>query len=199
MSVFIPRISDPVLEWLSSNHYSTHVFLARGRSGGVWLVEKNGKRFAAKIEHRKSRRMNMVEKEARLLQMANEVNVGPKLMEYNVEAGIIVMEYVDGLPLSKWIDGWKSKDKIKMVLNNLFEQAKRLDDAGLDHGQLGGKLHNILVDRQENVTIIDFEKASYVRKVRNVSKLREVLEGGYSLHSKKILSIWPLVEREMRF
>ena len=49
-----------------------------------------------------------------------------------------------------------------------------MDEIGLDHGQLAGKGRNILV-RKNRPVIIDFEKASQVRKPGNFSQLKSFL------------------------
>ncbi len=190
MSIVLPTLSLSSREWLEKNEYFHPSFVARGRSAGIWKVEKNGKFFAAKIEHWKSRRAGMIEKEARLLHMANTVGVGPRLIEWDARANILVMEFIEGVPFAVFLKTCASKKQMEKAVRALAAQAQALDAGGIDHGQLGGKLHNILVDKKSRVWIIDFEKASYVRKTRNVSKLRDVLFNTRTVHSQKILSVW---------
>lgn len=171
---FVARLSELHRAWFSAHGYAVVSFVARGRSAAVWKLKKGARFFAAKIEHEKSRRLNMLAKEALHLKMANDVGVGPRLVEVDSDAGILIMDFVDGFPLAKWLLACDSNSKAKMkkVLRAAFAQAEKLERAGIDHGQLGGKLHNILVDKKSRVWIIDFEKAGYVRKTRNIRKLR---------------------------
>ncbi|MFH0970808.1 MAG: RIO1 family regulatory kinase/ATPase [Candidatus Diapherotrites archaeon] len=199
MSVFSPVLSPHVGNWFSSHGYASLSLIAKGKSGAIWKLEKEGSFFAAKVEHSHSTRKAMIEKEVRLLRMANEAGVGPKIMEVDLDAGIVVMSFVDGMPLASFIDACVSRVKMERVLTRLFLQARRLDRVGIDHGQLGGKLHNILIDTSDQPVILDFEKASYVRNVHNVSKLKEVLLGGRNPFSIKILSCWPNVRDELDF
>lgn len=184
---FVPRLSEVHRAWFSAHGYAVDSFVARGRSAAIWKLKKGNRFFAAKIEHEKSRRLNMLAKETLHLKMANDVGVGPRLREMDSGAGVLVMDFVDGMPLSKWLFACDSKSKLKMkkVLREAFAQAQKLEDAGIDHGQLGGKLHNILVDAKLRVWIIDFEKAGYVRKTRNVRKLRaDVFHSHYPVVEK---------------
>ena len=186
---FRPSLPVRARAFLRAAGYVNPSYHARGKSGGVWRVMKNGKSFAVKVEHSKSTRVRMLEKEARHLAMANEVGVGPKVVEYDKEAGLLVMGFVEGTPLGDWIRECNDKRRMEKMLEALFAQANHLDAAGIDHGQLGGKLHNVLVDKRGNPVILDFEKASYVRRVHNASKLREVLLGNRTPFSKKIRSL----------
>ncbi|MFH1696416.1 MAG: hypothetical protein ABH854_00725, partial [Candidatus Diapherotrites archaeon] len=79
-------------------------------------------------------------------------------------------------------------------LDKLFAQAKKLDEAGLDHGQLAGKGKNILVRKKGKnyePIIIDFEKASAVRRVHNSNQLESFLmkpkHGGFAKKVNEIL------------
>lgn len=192
---FRPVLSIEQKKWLASHGYTLNEFIARGMNAGVWLVSKNGKKFAAKIAHRKSRRVRMSEKETLHLQMANACGVGPRLVESDVNENILIMEYVNGVTLAEWLNKNNSKKLLKKVLVNVFAQAKKLDEGKLDHGQLGGKLHNILVDGKNRLYIIDFEKASYVRKPRNVNSLVHTLLSGHTGFSVRVRDM--LLEAEV--
>ena len=196
---FKPSLSPEVLAWLVLHGYSSPSFLAKGKSGAVWKVDKGGRLFAVKVEHEHSTRKRMIEQEAQLLRMVNQLGVGPKVADVDIEAGIIVMDLVDGVPLSDWIEKCESRVQMERGLTRLFSQLRKLDKAGIDHGQLGGSLHNILMSPGDQPTIIDFEKASYVRGVHNVSKIKEVLLGGRTPHSKKVLLVWPPAVEELHF
>ena len=194
---FKPTISPAVKQWLSAHQYTSPSFLAKGQSAGIWKVEKGGKHFAVKVEHAKSTRTRMIEKEAQLLRMANQLGVGPKVAEVDLEQGIIVMDLIQGIPLAEWIEKGDSRVSMERGLTRLFSQVRKLDKAGIDHGQLAGKLHNILMGQGDQPTIIDFEKASYVRGVHNVNALKDILLGGRTIHSKKILQVWPPAKEEL--
>jgi putative serine/threonine protein kinase len=196
-AIIIPMLIIPTMDfrlelsanqksWLQNHGYTLHSFIARGMNAGVWLVSKHGKNYAAKMSHRKSTRVRMTEKEVLHLHLANKLSVGPRVVESDFSENILIMEYIRGKTLATWLNENNSKKLLKIVLKKVFGQAKKLDEGKLDHGQLGGKLHNILVDAKNNPHIIDFEKASYVRKPRNVNALKHVLLSGHTGFSTRV-------------
>ncbi|MEK6973103.1 MAG: RIO1 family regulatory kinase/ATPase, partial [archaeon] len=165
--------------------------IAKGYSSEVYLAEKNGRKFALKIEKSDSPRRNMVEKEIQNLKVANSVKVGPKLYAFDLERRIILMEFIDGITFAEFVLGKIPKNKelgkisgkgfgkisekkeLKKIINHLFKQARRLDKARVDHGQLAGKGSNILISKNKNKpVIIDFEKASQQRRPHNETQLQ---------------------------
>ena len=150
--------------------------ISKGYSSEVFLVEnRNGKKFALKLEKEKSPRVNMVQKEAENPKLANSCGIGPKLFDADDKRGIVLMEFIEGKTFSEWLfETNVSKHKLQSFLTYLFVQAEQLDKIGLDHGQLAGKGKNILV-RNSKPVIIDFEKASHNRKCRNVNQLKSLI------------------------
>ncbi|MFH1663449.1 MAG: RIO1 family regulatory kinase/ATPase, partial [archaeon] len=152
--------------------------IAKGFSSEVFLVKKGKKKFALKIEKLKSRRKEMAEKETANLLKANSVEVGPKLFAFDLEKRIILMEFIEGKTFNEWLFGLKktkeNKKKLEKFIEVLLIQAEKLDEIGLDHGQLAGRGVNILVCKGLPV-IIDFEKASIQRKTHNRTVLESFL------------------------
>lgn len=168
---FLPHLSEEAQAWLRERGYTLPTFHAKGKSAGVWCVRKNRKKFAVKVEHAKSTRVGMVEKEVENLRAANKLGIGPKLVDSNSALKLILMEFVEGVPLGEWLQSPRTTASTKRVLRSIFAQAHTLDEGKLDHGQLAGKLHNILVGKSGKIWIIDFEKASLKRKPHNVNQL----------------------------
>jgi putative serine/threonine protein kinase len=159
--------------FLAANSLQFVQRISKGFSSEVFEVrDRNGKRFALKIEKDKSPRREMVQKEARYLAQANAVGVGPNLFGFDLDNRCILMELVEGEPFGKWVlKESVSEKQLRRVVVSLLEQAKKLDSLGLDHGQLAGKGKNILVKPDGEPVIIDFEKASDHRKVHNRTQL----------------------------
>ncbi|MFA4907689.1 MAG: RIO1 family regulatory kinase/ATPase [archaeon] len=162
--------------FLSSKRLRQERKLAKGWSSEVWLCSgARGKKSALKIEKDKSPRLAMAERETENLKLANSIGVGPKLLGFDLKRRCVQLEFVEGKTLSKWVFECKSKVKLRKMLDTLFAQAKKLDEIGLSHGQLGGKGKNVLVTRSGKPVIIDFEKASSARGARNANQLRAML------------------------
>jgi putative serine/threonine protein kinase len=164
--------------------------IAKGWSSEIFLVQRGKKKLVAKVEKEKSPRINMVEKEAANLKTANSIGIGPKLICFDCEKRIVLMEFIQGISFSKWLFSSPEKTQLEKCINALLEQAKKLDEIGLSHGQLAGKGANILVQKNCLPVIIDFEKASQNRKSKNFNQLQAFLfKNPESAIAKKIKEI----------
>jgi len=166
--------------------------IAKGYSSEIFLVKIDGKDFVLKREKQKSPRIEMAKKEAANLLLANSLGIGPKLFAFDLEKREIIMEYIDSFTFNEWLfKRGPSKKQLEKFIFSLFKQAKKLDEAGLDHGQLAGKGKNILVRKKGlSPVIIDFEKASQSRKCHNVSQLQSFLYNSkHSAITKKVKEI----------
>ncbi len=143
--------------------------LGKGYSSEIFLVKNGrGKKFVLKAERENSPRNKMVERETQNLEKANSIGIGPKLAGFDLVRRIILMEFIEGKTFAEWLFSNPSKEELKAFIEELLEQAKKLDEIGLDHGQLAGRGKNILV-RKGKPVIIDFEKSSSQRKCHNFS------------------------------
>jgi putative serine/threonine protein kinase len=140
---------------------------------GIVVLAKTGLGLAAlKIRRTDSGRIGM-KHEAEILQKANSVDVGPKLLGYS--ENLLMMEFVDGTPFPKWLkdlaETEDAKLKAQKVLKEILEQCWRLDEIGVDHGELSNAPKHIIVRKNSEVCILDFETASVERKVSNVTSV----------------------------
>jgi putative serine/threonine protein kinase len=87
------------------------------------------------------------------------------------------------------------KRDVRQVLKEVLEQCYRLDEAGLDHGELSKAPKHLLVDKAENVFMVDFETASIERHVSNVTAVCQYLFAGNSSASKTLTDVFGQKER----
>jgi putative serine/threonine protein kinase len=111
--------------------------------------------------------------EARMLAKANSAQVGPKLM--GVSKNFLLMQLIDGALLPEWLGAHEEKEHVRGVLNEVLEQCWRLDNVGLDHGELSKAPKHLIVDKQQKPWIVDFETASVDRKPANVTSVCQFL------------------------
>lgn len=162
-------------QFLSGNGFANPKKIAKGWTSDVFVAESGGGgRVALKVLRAKSNRKGMVLREAENLKAANSVGVGPKLLAFDEIANVVAMEFIDGISFDKWLDSNPIKTVLLEFIDELYSQARSLDEIGLDHGQLAGRGRNILV-RDNLPVIIDFEKASMHRKCHNVAVLESFL------------------------
>lgn len=180
-------------EFLKKHGLELVKLIAKGHSSFVFLVKRKNKKFALKLERIDSTRKEMLKKEVSNLEKANELGVGPKLYAYDSENRIVLMEFIDGTPLSEWLFTNITRAQLLEFLKELFWQAIVMDKAGLDHGQLAGRGVNILV-RGNKPVIIDFEKASQKRKAHNFSKLLAYLF--INKNSAICARVWEIIKKK---
>jgi putative serine/threonine protein kinase len=144
--------------------------LGKGCVGVVTHAVLSGVPIALKIRRKDANRASMYH-EARLLRLANSVEVGPRLL--TATRNFLAMELFDGLPLFRWVEALGPKDqvRVKQVLKRLLMSCFRLDAVGLDHGELSRAPKNVLVSGTGEPCIVDFETASTVRRPANVTSL----------------------------
>ena len=165
--------------------------LGKGYVGIVVLAKQNNKKVAVKIRRTDSQRDGMVN-EAKLLELANKARAGPKVIKSS--KNFLVMEYLDGEKVFDWIKQLKGKGastKLKKTVKKVLEDCYRLDQSGLDHGELSSITKHVIVGKK--VTLIDFESSSTNRRVSNVTSACQAIfiGSGISKMVKKIYKIPP--------
>ena len=166
--------------------------LGKGYVGIVVLAKNKKKKVAIKIRRVDSSRKEMTN-EAKFLKLANNAGVGPILIDNS--KNFIVMEYLDGLRIGKWVEELKDKKNSKLLkskIKKVLEDCYNLDQAGLDHGELSNIAKHVIVGNKKT-TIIDLESASIDRKVSNVTSATQgiFIGSGISKIVKKIYKLPP--------
>jgi putative serine/threonine protein kinase len=146
--------------------------LGKGCVGLVVLAQLHGKKAALKIRRVDADRPNM-QHEAQMLKQANSTNVGPKLLA--ASKNFLIMQYLQGQTLEEWLKHHREKTRKKKVLREILEQCWRLDQAGLDHGELSYAAKHVIINRKDKPTIVDFETASTNRHPANVTAISQYL------------------------
>jgi putative serine/threonine protein kinase len=78
------------------------------------------------------------------------------------------MQLIDGELLPSWLKANKEVFLVKKVLQDVLENCFRLDEIGLDHGELSKAPKHVIVDSKLKPWIVDFETASDKRKPANL-------------------------------
>ncbi|MDX1440834.1 MAG: serine/threonine protein kinase [Nitrosopumilaceae archaeon] len=168
--------------------------LGKGYVGIVVLGKKRSKTVAIKIRRLDSQRKDM-RNEARLLQVVNSVNVGPKMIGFS--KNFVIMEYLEGEKIGKWIEtlhGKGSAKKLKSVIKIILEDCYRLDQIGFDHGELSSITKHVIIGKSKS-TLIDFESSSINRRPSNVTSITQAIFIGSGI-GKKIKKIYKIPTKE---
>ena len=165
--------------------------LGKGCVGIVVKAVLDDRIMALKVRRTDANRPNM-KAEAKFLRIANSVGVGPVLESYSKNC--ILMELVPGQSLKEWLSKLHSRGAaplLRSIVRDILDQCHRLDDRGIDHGELSNaNKHVIVVDRP---IIIDFESASTRRRPHNVTSCAQYifLGGLTSNRVARILRVLP--------
>lgn len=167
--------------------------LGKGHVGIVVAAKMGEARAALKVRRTDADRATLRD-EAELLGLANSVRVGPELLGCTDD--LLLMELIEGAYLGDWLEGLTPSDggPLRDVLGSLLGDARRLDEVGLDHGELVRVRRHIIVAGGE-AKIIDFESASTGRRAANVTTVVQSLFLNQAT-SAKLGRLMRLPERE---
>lgn len=143
--------------------------LGKGSEGLVLKVQDiHSKTLALKIKRIDSCRTDM-QNEFEFYQSINRNNLGPKAFSYTKNA--LLMEFIEGLSARNWfLNSNMNLDLIRKIIINILTQCYTLDKLHIDHGQLNKLDNHVIISRSgSKCTIVDFESASCIRKVNNVT------------------------------
>jgi len=149
--------------------------LGKGCVGIVVVAHTDVGKVALKIRRVDADRAGM-RHEAQMLKRANAINVGPNLL--SVTENFLLMKFMEGMLLPQWIEllrGRGTRHRIRRVLRDVLEQCYRLDEAGLDHGELSRAPKHIIIDKKDCPHLVDFETASVNRRASNVTSISQYL------------------------
>jgi putative serine/threonine protein kinase len=167
--------------------------LGKGYAGIVVMAKMGTKKVALKIRRTDSPRKDM-KNETVLLGAANKIGVGPKLIASS--KNFVVMEFIAGNKIYDWVAELKGKGsalKLKNVINKVLTDCYKLDEAGLDHGELSNITKHVIIGKK--ITMIDFESSSLERKASNVTSACQAILIGSGL-AKMVNRIYKLPPKQ---
>ena len=171
----LKRLDVKALEFIGEKTAFNMPILGKGCVGIVVAARIDGRRVALKIRRVDAGRKGM-EHEAEMLRRTNNINVGPQVIE--ISDNFLVMEFFEGMLLPKWLETLKgrgTKNRIRQVLRDILEQCWKLDEIGLDHGELSRAPKHIIIGSDDKARIVDFETASVQRRVSNLTSICQYL------------------------
>jgi len=180
----LERLGVQALEFTGKKSVFDVPVLGKGCVGVVVVAYTNSGRAALKIRRVDADRKEMFH-EGEMLRRANAIDVGPKLLE--ISENFLLMELIEGTHFPEWIESLGEREvqsRVRLVLKDVLEQCYRLDEAGLDHGELSNAPKHIIVDADDRSYLLDFETASINRRVSNVTSVCQYLLLGSRIADK---------------
>jgi putative serine/threonine protein kinase len=170
--------------------------LGKGCVGIVLTAHTRRGKAALKIRRLDANRKEMFH-EGKMLKRANKINVGPELFQKT--ENFILMELIEGDHFPKWFESLKENVKLRgrLTIIDILEQCYRLDQSGLDHGELSKAPKHIIVDANDVPHLIDFETASIDRRVSNVTCICQYLFLGSQIAKKVKYKLGKINEKKL--
>jgi len=175
------------IEFTGKTSASNIPVLGKGYVGVVVVAHAKGQRVALKMRRIDTDRPDFTH-EAQMLQKANAIGVGPEFIA--ASKNFLLSQLIDGDLLEDWLETQLDKILIHNVLVDILEQCWRLDEAGLDHGEISKAPKHLLVDYADKPFIVDFETASIIRRVINVTSVCQFLFIGNSKAAKMLNEVF---------
>ncbi|MEM8544503.1 MAG: serine/threonine protein kinase [Cyanobacteria bacterium P01_H01_bin.119] len=161
--------------------------LGLGYCGLVVLARWQGRLVALKVRRPDAGKLSLAQ-EARWLGMANQSGIGPRYIAHT--PNFLLMSYLAGEDLLSWVTCRAAAGdaaRVQQVLGQLLDAGFRLDQLGLDHGNLRCVTQHAIVQGDmaqagqgypggcDRVQLIDFSAASLKRRAANVTTLAQGL------------------------
>ncbi|UCE16115.1 MAG: serine/threonine protein kinase, partial [Candidatus Bathyarchaeota archaeon] len=160
----LKKLGVTAVEFVGEKNAFNVQVLGKGCVGIVVVALTEHGKAALKVRRVDADRVGM-QREAEMLQRANAVGVGPRLLD--TTENFLLMEFVEGPLLPQWVEmlkGRGTRSGIRRVLREVLEQCWRLDELGLDHGELSRAPKHVIVESSDNPCLVDFDKASLHRR-----------------------------------
>jgi putative serine/threonine protein kinase len=180
------------LEFAGKAHASNIPVLGKGYVGVVVVAYVKGQKVALKMRRIDADRTDF-KHEAEMLKKANAIGVGPRFITESTN--FMLSQLIDGDLIETWLETPREKTLVRGVLVDIMEQCWRMDEAGLDHGEISKATKHLLVDKENRPFIVDFETASVVRKVINVTSVCQFLLMGNSRAAKLLGEVFGQKEK----
>jgi putative serine/threonine protein kinase len=171
------QLGVSAIEFAGKAAASNMPVLGKGYVGVVVVAQVNSQRVALKMRRIDADRPDFSH-EAEMLKKANTINVGPKFIA--VTENFLLSQLIEGDLFETWLETHQDKMLIRKVLIDVLEQCWRLDEIGLDHGEISKATKHLLMGKLDKPFIVDFETASTMRKVINVTSICQFLFVGNS-------------------
>jgi putative serine/threonine protein kinase len=193
----LERLGVQALEFTGEKSVFDVPVLGKGYVGIVVVAYTNSGRAALKIRRVDADRKGMFH-EGEMLKRANAIDVGPKLLE--ISENFLLMELIEGTHFPEWIESLEGREvqsRVRLVLKDILKQCYRLDEAGLDHGELSNAPKHIIVDADDRPYLVDFETSSINRRVSNVTSVCQYLFLGSQIAEKVKDKLGEVDEKEL--
>ena len=145
-----------------------------GRRGLIYKSNLNNKMYLIKQKKPQSKSPGTIENEYKFNKILNELNIGPKIHHFNQEKDFLIRDFVEGKTLIEWSGSASKKDFLKIIMK-IFDQCRKLDLNNINKYELTNPKKDIIVTKNRQPVMIDFERCRYTKKPKNVNQFIQFL------------------------
>src|SRR3989338_4368394 len=154
-------------------------------------VKKRTITVAVKVKKKDSKAADAIASEVFWLKVLNERAIGPRMLFSGED--YVAYEFAEGEAIEEWLPN-AAKGDIQTVLKSVFQQCYVMDKLGVNKEEMHHPLKHIIVGKDCNTTLIDFERSYETEKPHNatqfadfVGKFRPVLtKKGFDFDLKEL-------------
>lgn len=150
-------------------------YLAKGKRGIVFTGILKSKKVGIKSKNPDSTAIGRMKNESTMLKRLNNYKIGPKFL-FSGE-NFLVYEFAEGIFFPDFLEKSNKKD-ILIVLEKVFSQLKEMDKLGINKEEMHRPLKHIIVSKDLNPVMIDFERAHFTEKSQNITQFSKFLSSG---------------------
>lgn len=180
-------------------------YLTKGKRGVIYTGIYKRKKVAIKCKLPESKAIGRIENEAKWIARLNKHNIGPRLIYSCYD--YFIYEFIEGEFIVDYIRKCSGDEAIR-IIKNVFDQCFRMDKLGVNKEEMHHPVKHIIISSNTNqVVMLDFERARYTQKPKNVtqlcqfifrSELSEILEEkGIMLDKDKIEDLCSKYKKEI--
>ena len=181
-------------------------YFTKGHRGILYIGNYKDKKVVIKAKLPESKAEGRIENEGKWIKKLNKQGIGPKLIKatkdyffYYYVDGEFIIDYIKYLEKNE-----KSKKIILKIILNVLKQCYILDGLNVDKEEMHHPLKHIIVDKKQNITLLDFERCHIVDYSKNVTqfvvflmRLREFLaEYMIKIDQDKLIALAKLYKRD---
>lgn len=158
--------------------------IGKGWRGVVYSGYLNGEKLAFKVPSDPIH-IPAIQKEGHILEEVNKKGIGGQLVLKGND--FIAYRFIEGKHFKDVINQENAREIFFQILN----QARELDKLGISKDEMHRPHKNVLIDKDLNVYLIDFERAKKTKNLQNVTQFVQYLISGgsnyYPIKDKKKL------------
>lgn len=158
---------------------------AKGHRGFVYVGNYNGKTVIIKRQ-RPDIKVKTIANEIKFLKLLNKKKLAQKVMLEGKD--YFVYEFIEGQFIKRFMYH-ETKDKLKKVLLDVLDKMYNLDKLGINKEEMHHPHKHVIIDKKLKCSLIDFERANYSKKPKNVTQFVQYITTHSDLLDKKKFKI----------